>query len=152
MKLSEALLIRADYQKRLGLLKQRILNNARVQEGDEPSEAVLPLLEQVNQLADDLRTLLQQINKTNLHTEFAPGMTLTDALAARDTLALRRNIYQELANVTTVRHDRYSRQEIRYQVTVNVGEIQRQTDLLAKEYRELDLKIQEANWRTELLE
>jgi hypothetical protein len=67
-------------------------------------------------------------------------------------LALRRNIYQELVNVTTIRQDRYSRQEIRYQTTVNVGEIQRQTDRLAKEYRELDLKIQEVNWRTELLD
>jgi len=152
MKLSEALLNRADYQKRIGLLKQRILNNAKVQEGDEPAEAVPPLLEQMDQLADELRTLMQRINKTNLHTEFAPGMTLTDALAARDVLALRRNIYQELVNVTTIRQDRYSRQEIRYQTTVNVGEIQRQTDRLAKEYRELDLKIQEVNWRTELLD
>jgi len=106
----------------------------------------------MDQLADELRTLMQRINKTNLHTEFAPGMTLTDALAARDVLALRRNIYQELVNVTTIRQDRYSRQEIRYQTTVNVGEIQRQTDRLAKEYRELDLKIQEVNWRTELLD
>lgn len=152
MKLSEALLNRADYQKRIGLLKQRILNNAKVQEGDEPAEAVPPLLEQMDQLADELRTLMQRINKTNLHTEFAPGMTLTDALAARDVLALRRNIYQELVNVTTIRQDRYSRQEIRYQTTVNVGEIQRQSDRLAKEYRELDLKIQEVNWRTELLD
>jgi len=152
MKLSEALLNRADYQKRIGLLKQRILSNAKVQEGDEPAEAVPPLLEQMDQLADELRTLMQRINKTNLHTEFAPGMTLTDALAARDVLALRRNIYQELVNVTTIRQDRYSRQEIRYQTTVNVGEIQRQTDRLAKEYRELDLKIQEVNWRTELLD
>lgn len=44
MKLSEALMIRADYQKRLGQLKQRILNNAKVQEGDEPAEAIPALL------------------------------------------------------------------------------------------------------------
>lgn len=51
MKLSEALMNRADYQKRLGQLKQRILNNAKVQEGDEPAETVASLLEQVDQLA-----------------------------------------------------------------------------------------------------
>lgn len=44
MKLSEALMNRADYQKWLGLLKQRILNNAKVQEGDEPAEAIPTLL------------------------------------------------------------------------------------------------------------
>lgn len=47
MKLSEALMIRADYQKRLGQLKQRILNNAKVQEGDELAEAIPTLLAQV---------------------------------------------------------------------------------------------------------
>lgn len=78
MKLSEALMNRADYQKRLGLLKQRILNNAKVQEGDEPAEAIPTILAQVDQLAGEYQRLLQQINKTNIQTEFAPGMTLTD--------------------------------------------------------------------------
>lgn len=44
MKLSEALMNRADYQKRLGQLKQRILNNAKVQEGDQPAGAIPTLL------------------------------------------------------------------------------------------------------------
>lgn len=44
MKLSEALMNRADYQKRLGQLKQPVLSNAKVQEGDEPAEAIPTLL------------------------------------------------------------------------------------------------------------
>lgn len=152
MKLSEALMNRADYQKRLGLLKQRILNNAKVQEGDEPAEAIPTLLAQVDQLAGEYQRLLQQINKTNIQTEFAPGMTLTDVLAARDVLALRRNLYQELANTATLRQERYTRNEVRFTTSVNVGEIQTQADRLAKEYRELDIKIQEVNWHTELIE
>jgi hypothetical protein len=38
MKLAEALILRADLQKRIEQLKQRILNNVMVQEGDEPAE------------------------------------------------------------------------------------------------------------------
>ena len=38
MKLAEALAIRKDTQKRIEQLKSRILNNVRVQEGDDPSE------------------------------------------------------------------------------------------------------------------
>lgn len=78
MKLSEALMIRADYQKQLGQLKQRVLNNAKVQEGDEPAGRVALLLAQMDQPAGEYQRLLQQINTTNIQTEFAPGMTLTD--------------------------------------------------------------------------
>ena len=152
MKLSEALILRADYQKRLGQFKERIVNNVKVQEGDTPAESVSSLLEQAEQLASDYKTLIQQINKTNLYTEFAAGMTLTDALAERDVLALRRNLYQELVNTASVRQERYTRSEVKFEVTVNIGDMQRQVDQLAKAYRELDMKIQEANWRTELME
>ncbi|MEP7188497.1 MAG: hypothetical protein ABI901_04800, partial [Roseiflexaceae bacterium] len=36
MKVAEALILRADYQKRFEQLKQRLQQNARVQEGDTP--------------------------------------------------------------------------------------------------------------------
>lgn len=42
--------------------------------------------------------------------------------------------------------------KFRFTTTANVGEIQTQADQLAKEYRELDIKIQEVNWRTALIE
>ena len=38
MKIAEALALRADLQRRLEQLKQRLFNNARVQEGDQPAE------------------------------------------------------------------------------------------------------------------
>jgi hypothetical protein len=39
MKVAEALALRADLQRRLEQLKQRLVKNARVQEGDQPAEA-----------------------------------------------------------------------------------------------------------------
>lgn len=47
MKLAEALMLRADYQRRIGHLKQRLLRNAKVQEGDEPGEIPAVLLEEI---------------------------------------------------------------------------------------------------------
>lgn len=152
MKLSEALILRADAQKRLNQLKERIVNNVKVQEGDTPTESVSSLLTQAEEVANTYQTLIRQINKTNLHTEFATGMTLTDALAERDVLALRRNLYQELVNAANVRQERFTRSEVKFTLTVNISEMQKQVDQLAKAYRELDMKIQEANWRTELME
>ena len=38
MRLAEALILRADYQRRLEQLKQRLIRNAKVQAGDAPNE------------------------------------------------------------------------------------------------------------------
>ncbi len=39
LKMAEALILRADAQKRFEQLKQRLQQNARIQEGDTPAEA-----------------------------------------------------------------------------------------------------------------
>src|SRR5919205_538337 len=117
MKLAEALILRADGQKRFEQLKQRVVRSAKVQEGDEP-----------------------------------PDKTLSDALAERDVLVLRREAYSVLAQAAAVTQDRYSKSEVKFKSTVNVAEIQRQVDALAKAYRETDARIQEINWQTELSE
>jgi hypothetical protein len=55
MKVAEALALRADLQRRLEQLKQRLVKNARVQEGDQPEEAPEQL--QTESLNDVLRSL-----------------------------------------------------------------------------------------------
>lgn len=152
MKLAEALILRADYKKRTAQLRQRISTNAKVQEGEEPAENPQALLSEFEQVADGTFDLIKRINKTNSATEFDSDRTLTDALAERDILAARRKMYEELVNAASASQDRYSRSEIKLQSTVNVKEIQKQVDDLAKAYRELDTKIQALNWNTELVE
>lgn len=152
MKLAEALILRADTQKRFEQLRQRLLNNAKVQEGDQPAERAEDLLKEIEQTGAQLEKLIKQINQTNSVTEFEKGKTLTDALAERDVLILRRGVYSGLVNAATVTQQLYSRSEIKFVSTVNVGKIQKQVDKLSKQYRELDAKIQEFNWKTELVE
>lgn len=152
MRLAQALILRADYQKRIEQLKQRILNNAKVQEGDLPSEDPQALLSELGRLADDLVSLIQRINQTNAQTQLDAGQTLADALARRDMLKIQHGIYRDLAQAATIKHDRYSKSEVKFQSSVNVAEIQHQADEFARAYRDLDALIQEANWRTDIVE
>ena len=151
MKLAEALILRADCQKRIAQLKSRLLNNAKVQEGDAPAETPQELIAELGRVTAELLDLIKRINRTNSATAFAGEGTISDALAERDVLAVQRTTYIELAQTAAITHDRYSRSEVKYISTINVAEIQKRADELAKSYRDIDTRIQELNWQTELL-
>ena len=152
MKLAEALMLRADYQKRAEQLKQRLNQNAKVQEGDTPAENPADLLAELERIAGDLVSLIQRINRTNSATLLEGAQTLADALAERDVLQLRLGAYRELAQAASITQTRATRSEVKFHSTVNVGEVEQEADRLAKAYRELDARIQAANWLTEVLE
>ena len=152
MKLAEALILRADYQKRAEQLRDRIVNNAKVQEGDTPSEDPNRLLQELESLLSGLTLLIQRINKTNSQTNYDESKTLTGALAERDVLSLKRKIYSELAKAASVTQTRYSKSEVKFRSTVDVASIQKQVDDMSKAYREMDANIQALNWATDLME
>ena len=152
MKLSEALALRADTQKRIMQLRERLRASALVQEGEAPPEDPQQLLAELDRLLGQLRDLVGRINRSNLAARLPNGISLTDALAERDTLALRHSILEAVAEAATNRVTRYSRTEIRMVPTVDVGAVRRQADAVARERRELDTAIQGVNWSTELLD
>lgn len=151
MKLSEALIRRADIQKRIQQLRQRLNQNALVQEGGQPAEQPDELLAESRRALGELVTLIKQINRTNLATRFDGNRTLTDALAERDMIMLERSILTGLVESAAIRLPRYGR-EVRFERTVDVPQIQQRIDALSQRYRELDTRIQELNWQTELIE
>jgi hypothetical protein len=151
MKLAEALILRADHQKRLEQLKQRLIRAAKVQEGDKPPEEPSALLAEVERTADALLSLIQRINGTNAATPFDDGR-LSDALGRRDVLILRRTLYNDLAQAAVIQQTAYSKSEVRFKSTVDVAELQGRADDLARQVRELDARIQAMNWQVELLE
>lgn len=151
MKLAEALILRADCQKRFEQLKSRLLNNARVQEGDKPAEKPQELIAEIERVAKELVNLIKRINQTNSSTIVVRGKTISDILAERDVLRLRRTAYADLAANASARQDRYTRSEVKFVSTVNVAEFQKRADKLAKDFREMDARIQELNWQTELV-
>ncbi|MER2598627.1 MAG: DIP1984 family protein [Caldilineales bacterium] len=152
MKLAEALILRADYQKRMAQLQDRLLRNAQVQEGEAPAENPASLLRELEKVADDLTRLIQRINATNAASELEADMTLSDALAVRDVLKSKHGAYSDLAQAATVSQDRYSKSEVKFLSAVNVSEVQARADDIARQLRELDMRIQEANWRIVLQE
>ena len=151
MKLAEALILRADLQKRIEQLKNRLRNNVMVQEGDSPSEDPEVLLKEFEDCQLELTDIIKRINKTNNETMFNEKWTLADALAERDGLWEKRLVLSYVPEEASIKQDRYSRTEIKYISTVNVKELQKEADKLSKEYRELDTQIQGLNWTIDLI-
>lgn len=151
MKLAEALITRADTQKKIAQIRTRMEQNAKTQEDEDPAEVVAELLPVYDSLMDKLETLIKQINRTNGTTVLGEG-TLVDAIAERDCLRARINAYRDLYNAAAIRQERYSRSEVKYIRCIDTIQLQKKIDELSKKYRELDTQIQAVNWTTELAE
>lgn len=150
MKLAEALLLRADIQKKLASLQARAQRYAVVQEGEQPAEDPQAILRQVEAVAGEFQRLIFAINRANLQHKIGTGESLTAALARRDSLGLRHRILQSVVDVCAKPPDRYGVKEIRWVATVDVAALQDQVDDISKEIRELNAAIQEAGWQVEL--
>ena len=151
MKLAEALILRADIKRRIEQLRQRLIRNAKVQDGEKPAEDPEAILVQLEAISQEFVTLIQRINRTNSATEMEKGVSIADAIASRDILVLKHSIYRDLAQAATVTQDIRTKSEVKFRGSVKVSEMQAQADKIAKEHRELDTRIQEMNWKTELL-
>lgn len=150
MKLAEALIQRAGLQKRMEMLRERMIRNAKTQEGDQPAENPTELLAEIMNISRQLVTLIQQINATNTVTRFNETLTIADAIAERDGLRQRHAILSQLATAATVTQDRFSRSEVKFKGTVNVADIQKEADQVASAHRQLDAQLQAANWQFDL--
>lgn len=152
MKLAEALMLRADIQKKFASLRERIGKNAVVQEGDEPHEDPSRLIQEAFAVLKELEALVSKINRANLSNRLPDGRTLTEAIAQRDTLVSQHSLLQHAIASTQKEPDRYSMSEIKWRATLKVAGLQQQSDDLAKKIRELNAAIQESNWNSELEE
>ena len=151
MKLAEALNLRADLQKRIALLKERLLKNAKVQEGDLPAEDPKVLLDELNRDISELENIIKVINRTNSST-YIDEESITDIIAKRDALGLKLSILRSFLAEASHKIERYSNKEIKILSTVNVAEKQKEIDKLSKEYRLIDTKLQGINWTTDIVE
>ncbi|HEV2134634.1 MAG TPA: DIP1984 family protein [Terracidiphilus sp.] len=151
MKLAEALAERSDCQIRIEEMKKRLIHSARVQEGDQPAEDSTELLAETERTFVRMLELVSAINRTNSKTEFDNKRSISDAIAEREVVGKRRDFLAGIADAASTRQDRYSKSEVRFVATVSVGKLQTEVDQLAKRYRELDTRLQELNWKTELI-
>ena len=150
MKLAEALLLRADLQKKIASLRDRIVANGVVQEGDKPHEDPAELMKQAVGALGDLETLVTKINRANLKAKTTRNKTLTEAIAHRDMLTAQHALYIAAIAGSKKEPDRYSAREIKWVATLPVAKLQKQADDLAKKLRDLNADIQKANWAADL--
>lgn len=156
MKLAEALALRADATRRIEQLRTRIVANARFQEGEEPAEDAQALLAEAGAVLDELEDLIRRINRTNAATRIGPEDTITDALARRDVLRTRHSVVTAAADAAVGRSQagmgRQLRSELKMLAALPVAQLRAQADDLARQIRELDVRIQQSNWEFDLME
>ena len=148
MKLAEALCVRADLQKRIMQIEDRLKSVVKIQEGDEPDEDAENLFSELQQAAQQLEEFVYSINRTNLHAE-RDDVPITRMIARKDALTLEVTL-RNVLKVAAEKESRYSRNEIKYVRTVDTVKLRKKIDSLSAELRKVDLKIQESNWMFEL--
>lgn len=99
-----------------------------------------------------LETLIRRINRTDATVEMGPDGTLTDALARRDVLRLRHSVVTAAAGSGERGYGRQLRSELMMLSALPVAELRGQADVLAREIREVDVRIQRTNWEVDLLD
>lgn len=152
MKLAEALILRADMQRKLQKLRERLATCAIVQEGDKPAENPNDLLRDTAAVVDELTTLVERIQRTNHAERLDDGRPLASLMSERDALR------HKLASITFAVEkastspdtERYSMREIRWVPQLDVRALNMQIDELSSQIRVINTRLQEANWKIEL--
>ncbi|MFG1805612.1 DIP1984 family protein [Streptomyces sp. NPDC049040] len=154
MKLAEALAERSDAVRRVEQLRSRVVGSARYQEGEAPAEDAAALLAETAEVLDRLESLIRRINRTNAAVVMGQDGTVTDALARRDVLRMRHAVVTSAAEAAAGRDQRARqlRSELTMLSALPVAELRAQADVLAREIRELDMRIQRTNWEADLLD
>ena len=122
MKLAQALIERADLQRKLAQLGARLQQNAQYQEGEAPAEDPQDLLTDYRRSAAALTRLIVAI------------------------------MLGKVADAAMADQSRYSRSEIRTLAAVDIRALRVEADNVAKRCRELDIQIQQANWENDIAE
>lgn len=151
MKLAEALQERADINRKIEQLRDRLHNNVLVQEGEATAEDPEKLKQELDECLDRLGYLIARINHTNCATQ-VDGLSLTELIAKKDALSLKLRVYREIAEAGSQASHRARGTEIKIRPAISVIGWQGEIDRMAKELRLLDNRLQERNWCTELME
>jgi hypothetical protein len=152
MKLAEALSERKAIKAKMEELKQRIYRNAQTQEGETVTERPEGLIVELRAATERFAALVSRINATNARVALDGGESLSSAILRKDMLRYLHMVCSNLADKATPSQDRYSRREIKTVPSVDIAALRGQADTIAKEYRLLDLRVQEANWRHDIVE
>ena len=114
--------------------------------GEGPEEE---LYKELDDVLVQLEDLVYRINITNVQI-VQEGDSLTRLIAKRDVLSMRVKALKEVVNYVAANDTRFGRNELKYVRTIDIKSLRKEADTYAKQYRELDLKIQSLNWTVDL--
>lgn len=146
MKLAEALLLRSDLMKKIEQLQFRITPLLIVSDDRLPQEDPDEILAQLRKAIADLESIVIRINKTNNETLIEGEAVLMEALAKRDSLKM---LSEKLRNIRQAAQVNNSGDK-NLKTTIDIKKLQLEMDQTGRAFREIDSKIQEINWLTEL--
>ena len=149
MKLAEALQERADLNRKIAQLKDRLRDNALHQEGESPAEDPTELLSEIDSSLLRLEEIISKVNLKNSQT-IVDGKSITEWISRRDCLQMKLSAYDRLIESASGMIHRASGREIKILSSVDVRSLRKIRDSIAKEIREVDNLIQRTNWETDL--
>lgn len=91
-----------------------------------------------------------KIDAANAAAKLPDGRPLAEVLAARDVLMQQHSVLKSAVDATHKEEDRYSPREIKWVPQIDVATTQKQMEDFSRKIRELNVQIQETNWRVEL--
>ncbi len=142
---------RADLNKKIEQLRKRLMENALVQAGEKTNEDPKQLLEELESSTERFEYLMSKINITNCQTVI-DNKTVTELIANKDSLLLKQSVYRDFLYEAGQSVYRARNTEIKVLPSVNVSEVRKIADDIAKQIRFLDNKLQMTNWSVDLIE
>ena len=152
MFLAEALIRKAVLKKELDALEQRMCESARIPHDEEPVDDYLILLDSYHEKEGELLDISLRIQATNNSAAFKEGETISQAIVRRDSLKRTVSMNNKLLGAATSGgRGLFSNRDVKYKRVVDMSMVRTSMDNAAKQYRDLDVKLQQLNWNTELL-
>lgn len=151
MRLSEALQERADLNRNIEQLRDRLENNMLVQEGEITAENPEELCKALEYALNRLSYPMARINLTNAVVQI-DGQTLTELISKKDMLTLKIRIYKDMVNTAGRAAYRARGTEIKVKPTIGITAWQMKINAMSRNLRLLDNRLQETNWQTDLIE
>lgn len=164
MKLANALKERADLVRQMNSYMRRAAENTVVLNEQEPQDNPLDLIEAHHNALNRYSDLVFAINETNNRTRLSNGVNIASAIVMRDICKMEYDFYTYLADQArrnqqpnNFRYDNITLPDGTVQKAVihklvDVKEMERRANNAARDMREWDTMIQEANWTVNLID
>lgn len=150
MKLAEALAERAQLQRNLEEIKNRLCASVRFRQGEDRLEDPVALLDTLDRTTGSLRDLLARINRTNLGVTTDNGQSLTDLIASRDAALSRFKVCKAAWEKLSGEDRTYYSEAPVMQRAVTPAVLRERMDQAGAEWHRLNRTIQRLNWQADL--